>query len=372
MADVASAHPKDRKRASALVARTLEERWRGTRITTVGDVAGDASARRYLRFGLAEADERPLAGAAPRSLVVMLCEGSGAALSSDELAVFGDEGPKELPFVNVWRFLSPLTDAVPEIFAVSEDQSVLVLEDVGDVSLWQAANEPGADPEALFGRALDLLADLQTRAVDDGSGCYAFGQAFDERLFDWEFEHFIEHGLARSDACALAACRAELHAVAVRLDRMPKVFAHRDYHAWNLHVQTRGREARIRVLDFQDALLAPAMYDVASLLTDRSTPELIHSALAHRLVERFAARIPRERLGAEDTRDAFELCALQRVLKVVGRFNYLAAVKGKPRYLDMLPAVVATARRLASGRAGLETTAALLANDVKGGPSCAR
>ena len=42
----------------------------------------------------------------------------------------------------------------------------------------------------------------------------------------------------------------------------------------------------------------------------------------------------------------YRTVALQRALKVVGRFNYLAEVKGKPGYLAMLPAAAATAARL--------------------------
>jgi aminoglycoside/choline kinase family phosphotransferase len=357
-----SAVTNDLERARNAVGRAIATHWPGASIKDLAPVPGDASARRYVRAALTGGP-----GATPGSVVVMLNEGSGAALSSDELGVFGKGGPAELPFVNVHRYLARLTDAVPAIYTVTAENRELVLEDVGDVSLWQAATEAGADTEACFARALDLLAEVQAAARDDGSGCYALRQAFDARLFDWEFDHFLEYGVAGAPAAALEASREELRRVSRQLDALPRVFTHRDWHAWNLHVQA----GRVRVIDFQDALLAPAMYDVASLLTDRITPSRIDAAMENRLVARFAATSPAARFGDVGPFTSYRLCALQRVLKVVGRFNYLAEVKGKPRYATMLPAIVPTARRLCAGRPELTATSRLLADHVKGGPACA-
>ena len=73
--------------------------------------------------------------------------------------------------------------------------------------------------------------------------------------------------------------------------------------------------------------------------------------------------------SADDALEIYRLCAFQRVLKVIGRFNYLAEQKGKPAYLEMLPAVVATAHRLTADLEGLPATRELLDRHVKtGGP----
>ena len=63
---------------------------------------------------------------------------AAVALSSDELGVYGEDGPDEIPFVNVWRFLSARTDALPEIYHVADDATGIALEDVGDTPLWDA------------------------------------------------------------------------------------------------------------------------------------------------------------------------------------------------------------------------------------------
>ena len=52
--------------------------------------------------------------------------------------------------------------------------------------------------------------------------------------------------------------------IAEVLAGQPRVFVHRDYHSRNLMVDG----ARLGVIDFQDALMGPATYDLASLLRD--------------------------------------------------------------------------------------------------------
>src|SRR5882672_2111160 len=51
----------------------------------------------------------------------------------------------------------------------------------------------------------------------------------------------------------------------------PVPIVHRDFMAWNLHV----RDGRLHLIDFQDALLGPDAYDLAALLTDRTTGTLV-------------------------------------------------------------------------------------------------
>jgi aminoglycoside/choline kinase family phosphotransferase len=336
------------------VGNRAEFLWPGTRVVGYEAVPGDASSRAYLRYRFSGPAE------CPDQAIAMVMEDASIALSSDELGVFGDEGPRELPFANVQRFLAGRTDAVPNIFAISADSSLLLLEDLGDTALWDAATRAPDRAEALFAEALALIADLQSKAVDDGSGCYAFRQRFDERLFLWEFEHFIEFGVADAEAQCVSAARTELALAAATLAAMPTVFCHRDYHAWNIHVL----DGRLRMIDFQDALLGPRLYDVASLLTDRITPELVDPAMEQRLIAGYLCARSGTAPAADELETAlaeYRLMALQRALKVVGRFNYLAEIKGKTHYLTMIPAAAATADRMLSALAAMPATTRLLA-----------
>ncbi len=357
----------DRQRAEQIVTDLIAVKWPGASLDSVTPVEGDASARSYVRCTMSSPAGRT---GVPSSVMVMLADGPAVAMSSAELGPFAGRAPAENPFVNVGRFLTTLGDATPEILDSNDDGTAVVVEDVGDLSLWRAAKRTGADAEGLFGRALETLAAIQDRAAaapaDRRRACYAFAQHFDERLFAWELDHFIDYGLASPRQGELEACRLELAGLARRLSAMPLAFCHRDYHAWNIHVQG----SRLRVFDFQDALIGPVMYDVASLLTDRTTPVIVNRGMEKRLVAMFRSLVGQ---AAGETDEAaledYRLLALQRALKVTGRFNYLAEEKGKLSYLAMLPAVVASARRFAAEAGVFPVTSNLLETRAKAGRS---
>ena len=316
----------------------------GVTVRRVAPLAGDASTRRYARLWLD-------GGGAPKSIVAMILADRGIAMSSDELAVF-KETPKELPYLNVHRFLSRLGVAVPHVYADASQRGLLLLEDIGDTSLWDAVQQQPDDVVLrLYEQAIDQLLLIQvegTRRRDDG--CLAFQQAFDERLFVLEFEHFIEYGVERRLGRALpetdgAILRAHFLAIARRLDAQPRYLNHRDFHSWNLFVH----DGTIRVIDFQDALLAPNAYDLATLFGDRDTPQVIRPEIERQLLEYYERRwaaCTGAALDRQDFEEVYFLCALQKALKVVGRFYFLELEKGKRGYLRYIPSTVRQIERI--------------------------
>jgi aminoglycoside/choline kinase family phosphotransferase len=131
--------------------------------------------------------------------------------------------------------------------------------------------------------------------------------------------------------------------------------------AWNIHVQGE----KLRLIDFQDALLAPEAYDLAALLTDRRTATLVDPALEARLLARFLERRAAAGLPVPAGFEArYRACGLQRALKVIGRFWFLERVKGKPGYLAYLPDVYAVARRMFATEPALAGARALAARWV--------
>ncbi|MGE4096128.1 MAG: hypothetical protein AB7G75_35440, partial [Candidatus Binatia bacterium] len=103
---------------------------RETQVTQVTPLTGDASSRSYMRLHLQ--------GNSPPTTVAMLLAGSALPLSSDELAVF-KEPLKELPYLNMYRFLKPLGIRVPETYYDCSAEGFLLLEDIGNTPLREAA-----------------------------------------------------------------------------------------------------------------------------------------------------------------------------------------------------------------------------------------
>jgi N-acetylmuramate 1-kinase len=302
-------------------------------------LAGDASSRRYYRVQLKGLPQ-------PQSAIVMeLPAGSALPLSSEELAIF-KEGPAELPFLNLQRFLTAIGVNVPRLYGHWENEGLLLLEDLGDTPLWdRVQGVPESEVTTWYKKAIDQLLQLQlrgTRSRDDQ--CIAFQQRFDAKLYLWEFDHFIEWGLlkrpdSKVEPSLIDALKKTFLRIAELLDRQAPYLNHRDYHSWNLMVHNDA----IWMIDFQDALLAPAQYDLASLLNDRITDRVVKPEIEGQLIRYYFERkfeLENRRADFNEFQEIYRLSAIQRDLKVVGRFYYLDIVKGKPGYMQFVPPTV--------------------------------
>jgi aminoglycoside/choline kinase family phosphotransferase len=310
------------------------------RIVSTTPLHGDASSRRYVRL--------TLDGAPARTVVVMVLGEGRFAGGTDELG--GGAPLSELPFVNVGRYLAARGFPIPTTHLDrSREDGLLLLEDVGDTTLWAAVDAAPERTRELFGAAVDLLVRLQVAGMAGTDGtCVAFGRRFDETLARAELAHYVDHGIETRHGVALPS--AERDAILTALEPLvapfrdgPFVLSHRDYMAWNLHV----RDGALLLIDFQDALIAPDAFDLAQLLTDRTTAMRIDAARESELVSRFeAARRTAGHPVPPGFADRYRRCALQHVFKVIGRFHLLEMVKGRPGYLAYLPSVYEVGRRM--------------------------
>jgi aminoglycoside/choline kinase family phosphotransferase len=115
------------------------------------------------------------------------------------------------------------------------------------------------------------------------------------------------------------------------------VLCHRDYHSRNLMVHRN----RLVVIDFQDARMGPATYDLVSLLRDcyvDLSPDLVAAT-----TERFLDAVPTERTA--DFGRRFDLMSVQRHLKALGTFGHQIAIIGRPGFAAYVPRTIAYLRR---------------------------
>lgn len=276
-----------------------------------------------------------------------------------------EQGPHELPFVNVHRYLSGLEVRVPHLLLDRAREGFLVIEDLGDRTLELALR--GGDAAAIYGRAIDALARLRARAeARPDASCVAFGRAFDFDLYQWEFEHFIEWGLlgrgAQPTGAELAELRRVFTGISHTLAAAPRGLTHRDYQSRNIMVLDSGEQV---VIDFQDALQGPRQYDLVALLRD-SYVELERpfvEAMLERWLERFAAE-GGPALDAAGFVGFFDLLTVQRKLKDAGRFVFIDQVKKNPSFLVHIPSSLRYVRAALQRRPELAGIHEILARHV--------
>ena len=129
------------------------------------------------------------------------------------------------------------------------------------------------------------------------------------------------------------------------VDDQGKVCVHRDFHSRNL---LWGSDQVTRVVDFQDALYGPALYDIASLLRDCYV-RFDETEIA-RWRERFRARGLAAGLRSRPTLRQFarhlDMTAMQRQLKAIGIFSRLELRDARPSHLvDIAPVLASRERR---------------------------
>ena len=224
----------------------------------------------------------------------------------------------------------------PAVLAQDQDLGFFLMEDLGDTHL--------ADGYSQAANNQDRMAHLVNTALDGLVGWQQVNDpqipAYDQdRLvmeFDlcqqWLVDGLMEQAVSDQDAQVLSHSRNAL--VAAMLDQ-PQVCVHRDYHCRNLLIIDKGETTRLGIVDFQDALIGPALYDVASLLRDcyyRHDENLIASSLA-----RFAANSPQ--LSAASSQQVtwwHDACAIQRQVKAIGIFARLHLRDAKSSHLGYI------------------------------------
>ena len=297
----------------------------------VEPMAGDASARSYARIRLDGG-----------SMVLMLL--ADDPLKSEE--VVDGERPKQMPFLQVGEYLARGGMPVPRVLYADLPRRSILLEDLGDETV-ERALASGADKEALYTAAIELLADFQSYAArDPDHDCVAFKRRFGEGLFRWELNHFDEWLLrAWTGKTPTVAEKAVLDTfyddVVRKLVALPTGLVHRDFQSRNLMVQ----DGRLRLIDFQDALVGPYLYDLVALLRDSYVAFESDEAAALRRHFLNARAVRNLWVPSEaDLEDHFFLQSMQRKMKDAGRFVYIDRVKKNPKFLPNIPRSLEYAR----------------------------
>ena len=295
---------------------------------------GDASNRKYYRLYPADHGQG-------HSMIVMELAEPEAFKKSEEQVSASHIPIRELPYINILKHLQACQVAVPQLYYYEEKKGWLFLEDLGDITLWEELK--GRDLEThrrYYTQAIDELLNIQIQGTRLANpNCIAFGRAFDVPLLMWEFDHFLEYGAEVYTKKKITPqdrqkIRTIFEEIVQSLAAESRYFTHRDYHSRNLMVQT----GKIRVLDFQDALMGPAPYDLASLLRDSysSLPEGLISELLDYYIDRRQA-LEGSPVDRQKFLRLFDFMSIQRNLKAAGRFAYIDAVKHNPNYLQFIP-----------------------------------
>lgn len=299
-------------------------------IRSITRLPGDASTRRYYRID-----------AGKKTYILMRME------------PFAEQG-NELPFLVVQKHLAACGVDVPAVLDVDAAKGFVLLEDLGDVTLLRHLQEvSSANVERHFyERVIDSLIHLQIHASPKKkkANLEAFKLRFDHEKLMWEInftiEHFYKLYLKRQVKDSdLKVMQKGFSEICAYLADQPTVLTHRDFHSRNIMV-TPGETERLVMIDFQDARMGPAQYDLVSLLKD-SYYQLEESQI-QRLLSYYIVRweaLTGERLDQAQFLYAFDLMSVQRNFKAIGSFASFLNRRGNATYLKYIGNTFENVRR---------------------------
>ena len=254
--------------------------------------------------------------------------------------VIMDAPPKKEPldqFIKIDTTLLKQGVHAPLILAQNIEEGFLMLEDLGDKTYLNELKQPD---QSLYRDAIKSLIQIQLGTFEQKE----FNLPnYDHKLLDQELNLFESWYCQKHLAISLSDDQKNIWDTSKKFLienclEQPQVWVHRDFHSRNLMRVDSNSPA---VIDFQDMVLGPISYDLASLFKDCyiEWPREIQLQWLEVYLEHLEDKIPKLNVSIQQLTRWVDLTGLQRHLKVLGVFSRLYYRDGKSNYLDDMPLV---------------------------------
>jgi aminoglycoside/choline kinase family phosphotransferase len=262
---------------------------------------------------------------------------------SDGTTVIGTHGlnvPENESFIYFSEQFHSKGLRVPRVLAVSDDKTVYLQQDFGNVSLMSILEEKGFVPEVydLFKESLYQLAKLQVLG-DEGLNyekCLTnkeFGrQAIKADLFYFKY-YFLDALQKPYDKQALGE---DFDAISSYLTHTEyKYFMFRDFQSRNILITD---DRQVHFIDYQGGMKGAPQYDVASMLWQAraNLPDEWKESLLEDYMNSFET-IVEARIDRDVFKSQYNGYVLIRLLQVLGAYGFRGLFERKAHFLTSIP-----------------------------------
>ncbi|MEI6080143.1 MAG: phosphotransferase [bacterium] len=282
--------------------------YKGSKITLL---AGDASTRKYYRI-----------------------EHSGKHFILMKGDPFVDNDPNVLS-LNAYMGMGI---RVPEIYKTLPEKGIVIQEDIGDQHLQNITNKQ--ELGKYYEEVVSILVKFQRKAFEyerNKTDIYPLRIKFTHEKFMSELNMTSEFYISGYKNIQLTGPKTKkiqevYQGLVDRMMEQPFLLQHRDYHSRNLMVHN----GLIYVIDLQDSRLGPFTYDVASLIIDPYIS--LDDELCEKIIRSYYTGISDiVNCSYDEYLTYYDLCFLQRGIKILGTFAYQKIKKDNASYLKYIP-----------------------------------
>lgn len=246
-------------------------------------------------------------------------------------------------FVGVQKILESAELSVPTIHGADLDKGFLLLENLGSGAIIDSKRNPIKER---YLASSELLAEFHNKKFES-SAKLSNGNLYQvpeysmqalhietELLLDWYAPRFAGSDITKEDRDLFSKIWEKLFA---NLGASEKHLVLRDFHSPNIiWLDERPSINKVGLIDFQDAVIGPTAYDVASLAQDARVD--ISVDLEKDIVDHYLLRrISKNGFNKEAFLSDYAIMAAQRATKILGIFVRLDERDGKSAYLKHLP-----------------------------------
>lgn len=240
---------------------------------------------------------------------------------------------ENLTFLYFTKHFGRMMDNLPEIIKVSEDDSLYVQSDLGNVSLMDILEKDREQAKSLFEKSIRELVKMQVKASVglDYSKSFSypkFNQVLVLRdLFSFKNYFLNLSGIEFNQGKLLQDFEQFAH----DFSSIPEqYFVFRDFQSRNIMIQNN----RPFFIDYQGGMKGPAQYDLVSLIWQAK------ANLSAKWKKEFYDLYVKEFIDATqqdvetfEFQRGYELCLVERLLQVLGAYGFRGIYERKPHFL---------------------------------------
>jgi aminoglycoside/choline kinase family phosphotransferase len=234
-------------------------------------------------------------------------------------------------FIVIAKALSQIGLVTPKIIDFDSQNSLVLLQDFGDISINKHLKNKSVDKLFLYKRLVDVMLEMQKLPPSLLSHHAA---SYSKELLLKELNVFINWYLPYIDLQnheLFAEKYIELSKQAQNLlPNSNDVFVHRDFHVDNLFLVNGG----IGILDFQDALFGSHLYDLVSLLDDARAE--VPADLRDQIISYYAKKTGGD---IDQITRSYHIIGAQRNSRILGVFAR-KTMQGNNNYVSFMPRVL--------------------------------
>ncbi|MGD0022755.1 MAG: aminoglycoside phosphotransferase family protein [Smithellaceae bacterium] len=234
-------------------------------------------------------------------------------------------------WIGIDKFLSSINIFVPRIIVQDLRQHFILMEDLGDIDLWQQRTLPWHTRRDYYYRVLTQIRRLHSFKLKKIPTNLKLSPRYGPKLYRWEHNYFLENLVGevckiKTPSSLLKELKKELESLSTRLQKIKPCLIHRDFQSQNIMI----KDDRPVLIDFQGMRRGNLFYDLGSLICD---PYVSFTTEERNELINFYYKLKSPDYSRNDFAIYFWEASAQRLMQALGAYGFLGLKKHKPDFL---------------------------------------